>query len=317
MAVKHNLIVVEGEEYYLRKKKIEEIVGELLPSGFSDFNYIKLDGKNTDFREILSCWEELPFGAPRRVVHVEDYNKVKLPAKNDRVAKIFEENLKKGSIKKSFLILECDSFDKRKSVNGLIASNCDFFTFKRVREWEFPAKIVSYVKEKGMEIDRDAVDLLASSFSDLMNLFSEIDKLVAFKSGKGRITIEDVKAVVFPSKTYTFFDLQDAIIQKKLDKALKVGKNLIDNGVSFSSIAGFLESSFKKSFHIAFGESLPSKMSYYEKKLYSLAQIYGRSGIEKSLVIIYKVITLSRKGDLSDSVYLSYLLTFLNRFAKN
>ncbi len=317
MAVKHNLIVVEGEEYYLRKKKIEEIVNSLLPAGFSDFNYIKIDGKNADFREILSSWEELPFGAPKRVVHVENYEKVKLPSKKDRVAAIFEENLKRGSIKRSFLILECESFDKRKSVNGLIASNCDFFTFKRVREWEFPSKIVSYVKDKGMEIDGGAVDLLASSFSDLMSLFSEIDKLAAFKSGKGKITVEDVKAVVFPSKTYTFFDLQDAIIQKRLDKALKIGKNLIDNGISFGSIAGFLESTFKKSFHIAFGESAPANLSYYQKKLYSLAQIYGKSGIEKSLVIIYKVITLSRKGDLSDSVYLSYLLTFLNRFAKN
>ena len=314
MDYKNNLIIVEGEEYYLRKKKVEEIVSNLLPESFSDFNYLKLDGKKVTLREILSAWEELPFGAPKRVVHVENFDKVKIKSSDKKFVQMFLNALKSGSIKKSFLILECESFDKRGQFNKELAKSSVVFSFKRVREWEFPQKIVEYATQKGYSIGRDGVDLLATSFSDLMTLYSELDKLFAYKKEDRAITVDDIKKIVFPSKDYTFFDIQDSLIEKNLEKSLKVGISLLESGVSFASISGFLESTFKKSYSLAFGEK-PSNLSFYQKKLLSLAGVYRKEGIEKALILIYKVLSLSRKGTLPEKVYLTYLFTFLIKIA--
>ena len=310
MDYKNNLIIVEGEEYYLRKKKVEEIVSTLLPESFSDFNYLKLDGKKVALRDILSAWEELPFGAPKRVVHVENFDKVKVKSSDKKFAEMFLNTLKSGNIKKSFLILECESFDKRGQFNKELAKNSVIFSFKKVREWEFPQKIIEYAGQKGYSIDREGVELLAASFSDLMTLYSELDKLFAYKKEDNTVTVEDVKNIVFPSKEYTFFDIQDSLIEKNLEKGLKVGMSLLESGVSFASISGFLESTFKKSYSVAF-EERPSSLSFYQKKLLSLAGIYRKEGIERALILIYKVLSLSRKGTLPEKVYLTYLLTFL------
>ncbi len=310
MDYKNNLIIVEGEEYYLRKKKVEEIVSNLLTESFSDFNYLKLDGKKVALKEILSAWEELPFGAPKRVVHVENFDKVKIKSSDKKFAEMFLNTLKSGNIKKSFLILECESFDKRGQFNKELAKNSVIFSFKKVREWEFPQKIIEYAGQKGYSVDREGVDLLAASFSDLMTLYSELDKLFAYKKEDKTVTVEDVKNIVFPSKEYTFFDIQDSLIEKNLEKGLKVGISLLESGISFASISGFLESTFKKSYSVAF-EERPSSLSFYQKKLLSLAGIYRKEGIERALILIYKVLSLSRKGTLSEKVYLTYLLTFL------
>ncbi len=266
MAYKTNLIIVEGEEYLLRKKKVEAIVKTLLPQSFSDFNYLKLDGKKTSLKEILSLWEELPFGAPKRVVHVEGFDKVKIKASDKKISEMFLHVLKSGSIKKSFLLLECEKFDKRTGFNKTLAKYSEMFSFKKVREWEFPQKVEEYVRDNGYVIDRAGVDFLASSFSDLMSLYSELDKVFAFKKDDKKISFEDVKKVIFPSKEYTFFDIQDALIEKNLAKSVKVGEALLDGGFSYPSISGFLESTFKKAYSLAF-EERPSNPSFYQRKL--------------------------------------------------
>ncbi len=310
MDYKNNLIIVEGEEYYLRKKKIEDIVSTLLPESFSDFNYLKLDGKKVTLKEILSTWEELPFGAPKRVVHVENFDKVKIKSSDKKFAEMFLNVLKSGNIKKSFLILECETFDKRTNFNKQIAKYAEIFSFKKVREWEFPQKIAEYARNNGYAIDKDGIDMLAASFSDLMTLYSELDKLFAFKKEDKIITIEDIKSIVFPSKEYTFFDIQDSLIDRNLEKGLTAGISLLESGFSFASISGFLESTFKKAYSLAF-EERQSNLSFYQKKLLALAGIYKKEGIERALILIYKVLSLSRKGTLPEKVYLTYLFTFL------
>ncbi len=310
MDYKNNLIIVEGEEYYLRKKKVEEIVSSLLPESFSDFNYLKLDGKKVSLKDILSSWEELPFGAPKRVVHIEDFDKVKVKSTDKKTVQLFLQALNSGKIKKSFLLLECESFDKRSGFNKEIKRFAQIFSFKKVREWEFPQKIVEYATSKGFVIDRNGVELLAASFSDLMSLYSELDKIFAFKKDDKNVSVEDIKKIVFPSKEYTFFEIQDALIERNLEKVLKVGNALLESGVSFASISGFLESTFKKAYDVAFVDR-PSSLSYYQKKLLSIAGVYKKAGIERALILIYKVLNLSRKGTLHEKIYLDYMLTFL------
>lgn len=314
MDYKNNLIIVEGEEYYLRKKKIENIVSSILPQSFSDFNYIKLDGKKINLREILSNWEELPFGNTAKVVHVEDYHRVKIKQK-DKATALFLKALDRG-LRRNFLILECDSFDRRVSFNKEIERHATVYSYKKVREWEFPRKIKEYAFEKGFSIKDDAVEVLAASFSDLMTLYSELDKLFSYKKDSKVIELNDVKSVVFPSKEYSLFDLQDAILKKDLKSALNIGENLLDNGYSFASICGFLESTFKKAFDIAFGGSTPSSPSFYQKKLLSFADLYTSRGIERALILVYKIMSLSRKTSLPESLFLSYLLTFLIKLAR-
>ena len=67
-----NIYIFHGEEAYLRERYVEEIRTALVPEGFEEFNYHRLQGKGLTMQELAETVEAMPMMAEHTLVTVSD-----------------------------------------------------------------------------------------------------------------------------------------------------------------------------------------------------------------------------------------------------
>ncbi len=306
--------IVEGKEEFLRKSKVDELIKNTLPDGITEFNFMKLDAKETSPAELLATIEEIPFGGGKRALVVTDIGKLKIK-KGDKAADLLLERLKKGNTKFTTVIFEGESVDKRNAFFKKLIPLCQTFKFEPLREYQLPDFINRYLRDKGYSIDRNAIEFFKFfSTAELMSVTNELDKLILYMGDNKVIKEEDVKNLLMPSREYTHFDLQDALVERNLDKALFIGSELLGSGININVIVAFLEGLFKKALLVKKAQTKTdlnkiSRSSFYINKLKAMGSSFSEKKLESLIVLIYKSLIAARKGNLSDSFYLTYLLT--------
>jgi len=92
-------------------------------------------------------------------------------------------------------------------------------------------QVASLIKRRfskeGIKIPPEAVNYLLESFSDLVELKNEIDKLITYAYGKEKLTLEEIKELVAGNRKFTVFDFQSAFFGKNLENSLEVLKGLL------------------------------------------------------------------------------------------
>lgn len=315
-----SVILLTGTEAFLRKQKIEEIVTATLPEGTADFNYIRIDAREKSLVDILSTWEEMGFGG-KRVVHIENVEKLRLK-KDDRVGDAFLARIKKGGVPKAILIMEAESLDRRKAFFKKLWAASESTEFKPLRDYQLPAFIEKYLKDRGFSITPDGAEFLASfSSSELMVISSELDKLILFASeGQTKITVEDVRALLMPSRNYTHFDIQDALVEGKREKAFHALRGLLTDGVAPVVLWRFLQNALDRARRLEQAQTREevdqiSRSQFYLARLRELSSRFP-GGVERPLVLSYKMELAGRRGNLSPFFYLGYFLDGLFRMMR-
>ena len=67
-----------GEESYLREFYLGELRKQLVPGGFEEFNYHKLEGKDLTVQSLSEMAEAMPMMAERTLIVVTDFDLFKL-----------------------------------------------------------------------------------------------------------------------------------------------------------------------------------------------------------------------------------------------
>ena len=73
-----NIYIFHGEESYLRQQYLEQLRAALVPEGFEEFNYHRLQGKGLTMQELAEAVEAMPMMAERTLVTVSDLDIFKL-----------------------------------------------------------------------------------------------------------------------------------------------------------------------------------------------------------------------------------------------
>ena len=68
-----------GEESYLREFYLSELRKKLVPAGFEEFNYHRLEGKSLTVQALTEAAEAMPMMAERTMIQVTDWDVYKLP----------------------------------------------------------------------------------------------------------------------------------------------------------------------------------------------------------------------------------------------
>ncbi len=312
------VILLTGKEVFLRRERVHRIVNEALPDGDSDFNYIKLDAREKKLPDILSVWEERSFGGGNRVVHVENIGKLRIKGQ-EKIGQLFLNRVKKGGVPGSILILEGESVDKRISFFKKLVPLVTSREFKPLRNYQVPAFIRERLRESGYTITPDAAEFLADfSSSELMSLASELEKLVLFVGNETKeITLAHVRGLLMPSRNFSTFDIQDALLEHRPDTAHNALNSMLREGVSPIVLWRFFQSTFEKARRLELARSREeinriSRSDYYIGKLKQLGARFA-GGATLPLVLTNKLELASRRGNLPDSFYLGYLLDRLFR----
>lgn len=233
-----NVYLLYGTQAYLRNQYRDKIVNALLPDG-STLNYARYEGDKTSIAEVIDLAETMPFLGDKRVIVLEntgffnascDEMAEYIPTIPDTTCMIFSEE----KVNKSYKLYKATS--KYGSVTDF-----DVIAPNELKQW-----IQSRLKSEHKSIQGIALQrFLDWSGPDMLNMISELEKLVSFTFGRDEITLKDVEMVCTVKFEDRIFDMMDAIINKDAKTAFKCYGDMIALQKDSEGILGFLENQLR------------------------------------------------------------------------
>jgi DNA polymerase-3 subunit delta len=216
-----------GTEDFLVDECIRSLVDDLLTEDERAFNLDMLDGEKVDAKDALAHAAAYPMMSERRVVVIRDFDAM---VGSEAARKSFSEYVQKPP-ETTCLVLTAEKPDFRtKPFNELKKQNV-VYEFAPLYDNRIPGWIESRCGSLGKSIDREACGLLhASAGNSLRVLNNELEKLSTYVADRKQITEDDVAAVVGVSKGSSIFDLQRAVGQADLQKALTIVQRMLESG---------------------------------------------------------------------------------------
>lgn len=217
-----------GEESYLREHYLEQLRKKLIPSGFEEFNYHRLDGKDLTIQQLAETAEAMPMMAERTLIVVSDLDIFKLNEEQREKLIAFLEDLPPYCcIVFVYDVLEYKPNRTMKKLCKAISTYVTPVEFRAASSSDLVTWIARRFKALGKEIDRQNAEYLIFLCGGLMTgLVPEINKIAAYAKGKA-ITKKDIDAVADPILSAEVFKLTDAVAQKNYDLAASILGDLL------------------------------------------------------------------------------------------
>ena len=220
--------IFHGEESYLREHYLEEIRKKLVPAGFEEFNYHKVEGKDLSVQRLSEIAEAMPMLSERTLVVVVDFDLFKLNEEQRTKMIAFLEDIPPYCC----VVFVYDTIDYKpnktmKKLWKAVADHVEDVEFRAADNSDLVAWIARRFKALGKEIDRQTAEYLIFTCGGLMTgLVPEIIKIGTYAKGKA-ITQKDIDAVADPVLSAEVFKLSDAVLQSDYDRAASILGDLL------------------------------------------------------------------------------------------
>ena len=220
--------IFHGEESYLREHYLEEVRKQLVPAGFEDFNYHKVEGKDLTVQRLSEMAEAMPMLSERTLVVVTDFDLFKLNEEQRTRMITFLEDIPPYCC--VVFVYDTIEYKPNKTMKKLWKAVTDYVEtveFKAADNSDLVAWIARRFKALGKEIDRQTAEYLIFTCGGLMTgLVPEIIKIGTYAKGK-TITQKDIDAVADPVLSAEVFKLSDAVLQNDYNRAASILGDLL------------------------------------------------------------------------------------------
>ncbi|MDI6839971.1 MAG: DNA polymerase III subunit delta [bacterium] len=220
-----------GENEFIKDEIIALIHSKLIDPRFEATDKLVVYGE--DFQiDIISWLLVPPFGSKKKLLIIK--NADLLP---QNVRKALQQWLDKPS---------------KTAVVILMSEKVEFEHVMRLKCWklfenEIPGWIKSLTKERGFDIEYEAIEFLQQIFCvDLYSLATEIAKIMNFIEPRRTISLSDVQELESHELTGSIFDLIHAIGEKKSEVAYRTLKLLFELGEEPTKIVWHIRTHFDK-----------------------------------------------------------------------
>lgn len=217
-----------GVESYLREYYLGQLRVKLIPAGFEEFNYHRLEGKDLTVQELSEVAEAMPMLAERTLLVVADYDMFKLgEEQREKLIAFLEDIPPYCCIVFSYDTVEYKPNKTMKKLCKAIGDHVEAIEFRAPDSNDLIAWIAKRFRALDKEIDRQTAEYLIFLCGGLMTgLIPEIQKIGAYAKGKN-ITQKDIDAVADPVLSAEIFKLTDAVIQGNRNRAAEILGNLL------------------------------------------------------------------------------------------
>lgn len=217
-----------GEESYLREYYLGELRKKLVPAGFEEFNYHKLEGKDLTVQSLVEMAEAMPMMAERTLIVVTDFDLFKLnEEQREKLIAFFDDIPPYACVVFVYDTLEYKPNKTVKKLYKAVSDHVSAVEFRAADNSDLVAWIARRFKALGKEIDRQTAEYLIFTCGGLMTgLVPEISKIGAYAKGKA-ITQKDIDAVADPVLSAEVFKLSDAVLQGNYDLATSILGDLL------------------------------------------------------------------------------------------
>ena len=248
------VLILEGEEAYLRRKALADLERLVLPEGLEEMNRSVLENPSAD--EIIAAAETLPFLADRRLVIIPDYPALTGRAEADELLLAYLPSVPSSV----FLVFLCSGkADGRKKLYSAVKKLNGVVSFAPLKDQELVSFVVSAFRDHGRACDCSAAEqLIFTCGSDATLLLSEVAKIASHDLSGAPVSSEEITSLATPSVECTVFQMVDAVVDGQNTRALTLMRNQILSGADRVFLITMLLRQFRLLQHV--------KIMQYEKK---------------------------------------------------
>lgn len=209
-----------GEELYLLRQYKQKLK-EALVDAEDSMNVSVFEGKGINPREIIELADTMPFFAERRVIFIENSGFLK-----NACAQLAEYI--KDLPETTYLIFVEDQIDKRGKLYKEIKAKGRIVEFQRQDEKTLTRWILGLLKKEEKKITEETLkEFFYRTGLDMEHISIELEKLFCYTMGKEVITTEDVKTICEKQIETQIFEMIQAVVEKKQEKALHLYADLL------------------------------------------------------------------------------------------
>lgn len=223
-----NAYLFYGEESYLREHYLEVLREALVPAGFEEFNYHRVEGKDVNVQSLTEMAEAMPMMAERTLLTVVDMDLFKLnEEQREKLIALLEDVPPYCCIVFVYDTVEYKPNKTMKRLYKAVAGHVEAVEFRRASGSDLERWIARHFRDLGKDIDRQTAEYLVFTCGGLMTgLAQEIEKIGAYAKGKS-VTREDIDAVAAPVLSAEVFRMTDAVVQRDFDRASAILADLL------------------------------------------------------------------------------------------
>ena len=284
---------LEGEEPYFIDQVMNFAEHHILNESEAGFNLSIFYGKDADWASVVNACMRYPMFAERQVVllkegqQMRDIEKLESYIENPLSSTIFVVSYKEKKV------------DGRSKLSKLLKQKGEMLTTKKMYDNQLPDWTNKMVQQHGLTITQKALFLLVDHVgNDLSRLQNEIEKLAVNLGSRKGITEDDIENYIGVSKEFNVFELQIAIAQKDLPKAIRIIRYFEANPKAgpIQMILPALYTFFSKVFMI-YSVPSPDEKSvatalgvnpYFVHDYLGAARKYDYKGVEKILLLLHQ-----------------------------
>ena len=241
------ILVLTGEDvgqFEWLKKEISKNIGY----DPSDLNYSYFDMKEASYVDVELDLVSLPFFADEKIVildHLLDLTTAKKRYLTDEELKQFESYLERPSESTRLVIFAEGKLDSKRRLVKLLKRDAQIIEAATPKEQDLKRYFSSQAQEMGLQFVGDALDqLLLKSGYDFGELQKNLAFLKAYKED-GQIRLEDIEEAVPKTLQHNIFDLTQMILQRRIDQARALVKDLRLQGEDEIKLIAILLSQFR------------------------------------------------------------------------
>ena len=242
-----NVYIFYGEESYLREYYLGELRKALVPAGFEEFNYHRLDGKDLTVQTLAEMAEAMPMMAERTMIVVTDFDLFRLGEdQRNQLTALLEDVPPYCCMVFVYDTVEYKPNRTMKKLCKALADHAQAVEFRQADNSDLVAWIARRFRALGKGIDRQTAEHLIFTCGPLMTgLIPEIAKIGSFAKGPA-VTVADIDAVADPVLSAEVFRLSDAVLAENYDQAAGILGDLLKMQTEPILILGMLGSQLRR-----------------------------------------------------------------------
>jgi DNA polymerase III subunit delta len=235
--------VLAGDEIFLLDRCRAAVLKAFVPPDLRDFCLSDLDLSSTSIFEVLDRAQTPSLMSPFQVIFIRNVRQLYTRgAKKDEFAAL--DHYFQSPNPQALLLfvadflrippdtrrMELDDKNRFERLTETLGQHCGMVELARVSDEDAMRWAVTKAQEADLRLEPDAArELVDALGADMMLVSSELEKLLLYTLGRGRITLGDVETMVLSAKQRTLYELTDAISARDRVRALALLQGLLNS----------------------------------------------------------------------------------------
>jgi len=235
--------VLAGDEVFLLDRCRAAVLKGFVPEDLRDFCLSDLDLSSTSIFEVLDRAQTPSLMSPFQVIFVRNVRQLYTRGAKKEEFAALDRYFRSPNPQAVLLFvadflripsdarrMDMDDKNRYERLTETLGEHCGMVELARVSEEDAMRWVVSTAQEAGVRAEPDAArELVDALGADMMLASSELEKLLLYTSGRGRITLGDVETMVLAAKQRSLYELTDAISAHDRVRALALLQGLLNS----------------------------------------------------------------------------------------